>query len=1091
MSQWTLLACLLAACIASVSTAAPRATTVTLTDYLGSGWQHELVHYPLDFAPGAFTGAANVRVEIDKGKAIPSQVSDVVRYDDGAVRACKVWFFANVPANGAVAYTLLPGKKAPDDAGVTVKTEGHILTMITNSPTPIGIKLPAGAKTYEWPSPASDVPGPIQGLLLPSGHVTGVGRLAVPFKVKSYQTELTANGPLFAEAKISYLFDAGYWTFKARVINGCPLVRIQEEFDTGFDNRNWDQADHFYNLTLNGDQFKPTQAFYTGRTDTEDFHNLVNQFKQQVLKDTGGMDAAGSVVNGYTLTFKQDRTDYYLTAAPCWSPRANIGIRFVEPGKDAIGFVSVKPINWKNPLSLRFRTTTNGDLVAALPLQTYRQGWASEGFGYHSPNYTGKTLDVPETTARRDYGIMLTPAEDETQAHLDSLLHQATQLGAAPLDEVKDWTLEWPDPLAKATWATETSKDGKAALTIMQNWLQAYKALGNYGSYSMWTHRSLTHSRYPTVAPVIDNPKAITAADRQLLRHLCGYQAYILNSLDAFPWGAGPHLGNPNMSIMAMDMRIKSALLVKDHPLYQQWGAWTLAFTKDYIERFTRDTGAPYEDPHYTLGVTLTEIAQVNQALLDAGIGDALDTPRYKACMRFLLDWSLPPDPRYFNHRMTLEFGNGASYFSVPQEFTKIMVEYYQKRDPKLAAQLQWFGNQTMPADKQVKIVTDEAPVLPSVNHTDDGVFFHHGYGTPYETYFFFKAGNCDGHYEWETDQMCYTLYAKGQPINLHFGNGYFTMFCRPWLRNRVSVDHMLEESERDITRMTATALTPEADYAHGVRDIDSIRPLKTEYPAVNATAMAWLPEENQSWPQLPDWQRIPMTNWHRQVLFLKDGDPKGPNYFVLRDTFAGAPSRPTDDSFWFLANSMTRNGNVYHFDGQCKVDMDVFVAQPTGVEPETGKYSHPDYPYGRFVGFDPKFFPGGKLQETQLFLRLKQPVGKGYLVVLYPRLKDGDPEATYTNPAEGVVKVTTPIATDYALLNSLPFSFTDERVNFHGTAGAVRFYKSGKITVINSEGKTEITVAGKTISGEGAFTVTLENGKTLVLPVGAKVTVK
>jgi hypothetical protein len=1064
--------------------AAPLTKTVTIHDPIGVEWRDELVHYALSFPVGALKGVAQVRVQAGK-TALPSQVSDVARHADGSVASCKVWFFANVPANGTVIYTLLPGKaELKDDSGVRVGAGGIVLT--TKAPAPVGISLPSGGKTYDWPVPASDVPGPIQSLLLPSGKTISESKLNVPFKVKSYASELTASGPCFAEAKVTYLFDAGYWTFTARVVRGCPMVLINEEFDTGYSKAPWDSFGNFYTLKLTGDTFRPTQAFYTGRTDAPDNHNLLEQYLFPEIGNLGGgAGASGTLVNGYTLDFTKTRTDYYLTAWPTWSPRVGVAIRFVEPGKDAVGFASVETMAWKNALAVRFQVK-DGDIFAALPVQVYQQGWASEGYGRYSPNSTGKTLFVPETTARRSYGIMLTPAEDELQHHLESLLRQTAKLHAAPLDEVKEWTLDWPDPLATATWAAETNKDGQAALTMLRNWRDAYRALGNYGTYSMWTFRTMTHRRYDVIAKVLNDPAALTWADRQTLRRLCAYQAHVLNSLDEFPWGSGVHLGNPNMSIMAMDMRVKSALLVKDHPLYKEWGAWTLAFTKGYIERFTRDSGAPYENPHYTLGVTLTEIAQVNEAMLEAGIGDALDTPRFRACMRFLLDWSLPPDPRFFNHRQILQFGNGSSYMSVPTDFTTIMVNYYKTRDPKLAAQLQWLANRSQVDAKQVKIVADEAPVLPGNAYNNYGVFFHHGYGTPYESYFFMMAGDCEGHYEAEMEQMAYTFVAKGQPINLHFSNGYQPMIIRPWARNRVSIDHMVEETERNATRMTATAFTPEADYVHASRDIDSIRPLKTEYPLVTANGTAWAPEESASWPQLPAWQRIPMTVWHRQALFLKDADPNGPNYLVVRDTFAGAPTRPTDASFWFLANSMTREGDVYHFDGQCGADMDVYVAEPAKTEPETGKYSHPAWPYGRTVPFDPKYFPGGKLAETQLFLRLKQPVGKGYLVVLYPRLKGIDAAATYTALADGAVKVVTPLSTDYAFLNTLPAAYQDAQVTFQGTAGSVRFYKDGKIAVTNAEGKASYKVAGKNITGEGAFTAVIENGKVITSTQGA-----
>jgi hypothetical protein len=74
----------------------------------------------------------------------------------------------------------------------------------------------------------------------------------------------------------------------------------------------------------------------------------------------------------------------------------------------------------------------------------------------------------------------------------------------------------------------------------------------------------------------------------------------------------GFHLNNPNMSVMAVEARVKSSLLVKDHPLFKTWGAWTLAFLKDYNQRFTRESGSLYENAHYSLGVTLDWQAQAN-----------------------------------------------------------------------------------------------------------------------------------------------------------------------------------------------------------------------------------------------------------------------------------------------------------------------------------------------------------------------------------------------------------------------------------------------------------------------------------------------
>lgn len=1079
--------------MALTQVAAGASKDVTIQDYIGVNWEDELVHYPMTFKPGELTGRAVARVTVQGGQAISSQVSDVVRYDDASVRSMNVWFMTSVPADKAVSYTITPGVEGPATPGVSVKSTARTLELTTLAPRPIGIRLVNGVQQYDWPVEAAKVPGPVQALLLASGRTTGKGRFEVPFLVKSYRTELLADGPLFAEARVHYVFDTGYWTFTVRVIKGCPMMVANEEFNNGFSKQKWSDFDRFYSLVLNGGDFKAVQGFYTGRTDKPELSDLLKQSVNPVWLKNGRVRSNWfcSEVNGYTPKFDADRTVYHLTGYPSVLARVGCLARYVEPGKDAIGLAALEPMGWRNPLSIRFRENKKGELLVSLPLQVYEEGWASDGFGRNSPNYTGKTLYVPDHTARRRYGIMLTPAENDVENKLASLFALGAKLSCHPLDQVKDYVLDWPDPMAKAKWAAKSSKAGSAALTLMRERIEFFRMVGHYGIFSMGYHYGFSKGHYPGIQNVIDSPKDLSAADRRELRRLCAFNAYDMNSLDTFPWGSGVHLNNPNMSIMAMEARAKSSLLVKDHPMFKPWGEWTLAFTRGYVRRFTRDSGALYENAHYSLGVTLGWSGQVNRILMDNGVGDALDTPLFRKSMRFVMDWLTPPDPRFKGHRVIIPMGN-CSYQSVPPGFANQYVEYFKDRYPKLAGELQWFANQTLPDKMKIKIVKDIVPELKSTNYDEYGVYFRHGFGTPYETMMLLYAGDCDGHYEWEQDQMSYTLYAKGQPINLHFGNGYFPMFCRPWLRNRVSIDHKFEMSERNVTKVETAAFTPETEYARAMRRVDQIRALKTEYPL---TAKGrWLPEESLSWPQVPDnIEQIPPVVWYRQILFVKDKDPRGPNYFVIHDGFGGLPTRPTDVSYWFLANKMTRKGDVFHFDGQCKVDMDVFVNTPASPRVETGHYGHQQQPYRRFTGFDPRFFPGGKRWEEQLVLRVKQPAGKGYMVVLYPRLKEGDPAAAFTRLSDSVVKVETPLSTDYALVAPYPFEFKDATVQFKGLAAAVRFYKDGTVTVTNSEGDVSATVVGKTITGTGPFVVTLKGGKATSKTFGkdARVTVK
>ncbi|HOF86637.1 MAG TPA: hypothetical protein PLZ36_00855 [Armatimonadota bacterium] len=1069
-------------------TAASLVKTVTITDYLGVAWTDELVHETLTFAPGALKGVPRARVTVGK-TPILSQLSDVTRHADGSVAAMNVWFMATVPAHGSVTYTITPGAAGPAPAGAGVTVTAETMELTSGGAAPVGIRLLNGAKSFDWPVPATTVPGPLQGLLLPSGRVTGGGSFAVPFNVRSYHAAVTAAGPLFAEATVRYQFDTGYWTFTARVVAGSPLVQITEELDTGWNAQQTAQVDRFYTVTLNGEHFNPTQAYYLGRP-RQGYTDLLEGVAQpEVLATMHQPSVSGCNASGYMLKSDENRTEYYLIGWPCWSAGVGVGIRYVEPGKDAVGFIAANTPYWRNQMALRFRATKDGAVQACLPLQVYHQEWETDGYGRTSPNATGTTTDVPDTTARRCYGIMLTAAEDERQAVLGSLLRASAKVGAWPLDAVRRWTLDWPDPMAGAGWAAESSEAAQALMAQVRNWIANKRATGNFGTFSMHDYFLVAQwgvgsKGIKELGAVLNDVTQLSAADRRTLRRQAAYVAYVMHSPHVFPWGSGAHLGNPNMSIMAMNTRVFAGQTIEDHPMFTQWGAWTTAFMRAYIARFTRESGAAYECPSYTLGVTWKQIAEANTILMQAGVGDAFAGSRMPTSLRFSMNcWLLPPDLRFNGRRTIMPVGN-TSYQSVTPDMAKLMVEYYRDRDPRLAGEFQWFANQTLPTDKQLALVDDIVPELGSAWYTDYGVVMRHGFGTPHETYFHMMAGNCLGHYE-TTDHMSYTLYAKGHPINLHFGNGYFPMYGRPWLRNSISVDHRVHWAyERLYAQVQAAAFMPATEYAHGALDMDELLPRCGEYPPdygkPDPDPLKFAPRE-----------AMPTMTWHRQILFVKDQDPKGPNYFVVRDAFGGKPAKPTDDTFWFLANDMTRDGDVFHFDGQLPVDMDVFVNSPAGARPETGKFGHVQQPYARMTGDDLRYYPNKVRREDQLFLRLQQPAGGGYCVVLYPRLKGIDPPATYTSLGEHAVKVVTPLSTDYLLLNAFPASAKADDVDITGTAVAVRKYADGKIVVTNSEGAAAVTIAGTTITGAGPFSVTLAGGKVETKTYSADATVE
>lgn len=1072
------------------------ATTVTLQEKLGVDWTNELVHYRLEFPASTLFLPDAVQVAPEDGAPIPSQLSDVERHPDGSIAACRIWFRVNLPAGAKASYTLTPGPRAPAHNGVEAVDDGESITLGTLTPAGrIGIRLPSGSRTYDWPIPAADAPGPVQALLLPSGRETGRGRFEVPFEVKSYHAEVTDNGPLFAEARVRYVFDTGFWTFIARVEDGSQTILIREEFDTGYSGQqmatsmlrhqtNWQPVDRFYSLLLGGadaDGFRPQHIYYGANNNDPAFMDLLPRTVPEGFPEIRNNWFAAPI-HGFNVAWDRPGAVFFLSGYASVLPRVGRIARVLEPGGEAIGLIGLHSDRWHNPMSLHLRVTPQRELALSLPLQAYEQEWRSDGFGRFSPNYTGKMLFHPPYLTKRSYGIVLGEAGEEPQ----DLLRDLFAVGASQaisLDEVKEMILDWADPVDPGKGAPETTDKGRDVLDYLRRRVEIMRAAGDLARFSMAYHHGFGQGDYRKTREVVANAASeLTADDRREMRRLLAFFAYDMHSLRRFPYGTGFHHNNPNMTIMAVDARMKALSLVEGHPMAPQWGAESVNLARAFIRRYTRDSGAPFENPHYIFGVTLGQLSSANEIMLEQGVGDAFDNELFRRMLHFLPHWLSPPDPRFLGHRLVLPLGNG-SYQSVAPDIGARLVRYLAPRHPDLAGEMQWLVNQTLPDEEHLTFVDDRVPVLESRHFEDYGVSFRHGFGTPYETLFHMLAGNCFGHYEIETDQMAYTLYAKGQPIHLHFGNGYFPMFVRPWLRNRVSIDHKWEIPERHEPRVEAVALGDSVDYVHAMKPIDQIQG-RTEYPPERGQ-----PDEHALNPQPVE--DIPLTEWRRQVAFLKDPDPRGPNYFVLRDSFTGTPTRPTDLSLWFLSNDMLREGDRFHFAGQCDVDMDVFVAEPVNAEIETGEYGHVQQPYGRRVGFDPNYHPDGKLGETQQLLRLKQPAGKGYLVVLYPRLKENDPEAVFTRLGQAAVRVETTLSTDYTFLNPYATRFEDERVRFEGMACSVRFFNSGTVSVINLDGTVNVRAGGHVVSGRGPFEVRLHaDAAPDILPDNAEVTV-
>ena len=123
------------------------------------------------------------------------------------------------------------------------------------------------------------------------------------------------------------------------------------------------------------------------------------------------------------------------------------------------------------------------------------------------------------------------------------------------------------------------------------------------------------------------------------------------------------------------------------------------------------------------------------------------------------------------------------------------------------------------------------------------------------------------------------------------------------------------------------------------------------------------------------DYVRGTRRGWQRQIAFVKDGNPLGPNYFVIADTL-NAESVPTIWRLYLSAAQITPNAGGATLIGKEDVDLDLFFLRPAPVKLEV-KADHVS------VALD----AGGTLSA-----------------VLYPRLKtEPAPQVTAMAAGKGV----------------------------------------------------------------------------------------
>lgn len=1103
-------------------TAKPLAV-FTCRERLGYDWPRTMVTYRVEFPAGACRVESAALLD-GGGQAVPCQFWRVKRHADGSVAEARLSFMAELKKNGSYRYELRPGTPAQPPQAAAAANDGRFL-LLQNGVT--ALRLP-GSGSFEFEKPlrfgnaqaemisayGSQVekgiaPGPVQGIRLADGRWVGGSYFwaADPAKapgVAGFECRVTEQGPLFVEAAVRYTFTGGAWyLFTARMLAGDPAVRIDEQFDMGRVGSMWE-----YRVMFSlGTGWTPDTAFWLGP------------------RAAGGSEPFAAAVKAAGLT---DPFAKYTGAAAIdygrtFAKIVDVAVRYPwHPNAYYVGLVRTSDITAENLQAGRV------PFLAAIPMHAGNwRGAADETdgmlFSYdckdvslnwrlmaspHPNNllHTGEyDPDQPLTFCRRQWALVGGPFEFH-----DKLWNFRANEGYIGLDDYKEWILDWPaDP--KVTYprlvfgredvervrpvlAQEPGADTLKQFLYFnddpkrfQQLLQGLTSRSEWGGPLGQTLQVLrggdppvlpwsTHFRQAQMAGWAGKMDELLSSDRlspeqrATLRAYLAALCYALTEPDANPRGCMSHLGNPNMPINRFMALPFAAALIPDHPAAGEWLDVSAEYLRYKLAMNVAPGGAWSELITY-FGASAPHIMQGALVLERTGRGSESVSRLASLPAVFTLELLTPRDPR-FDARILANWGHeGADTLTHWMVAAALM----RRVDPDLARAFAWAWDQTgRPMNQHHDAGFSERvilhadllrdlrpgylpPELRSVWLPGFGAVLQSHPGDPEGTCFQFRQGYLVSHCD--ANQGDFVLYSKGAPLvslslfayAIH-NNGPYGQLCKQFgWHSRVRF---------------------------GAQDNDGGWPGGGAYGGVPAHAFS------ESADYLRAWGDYGPQRWTRQVLLRKSPSAKGPNYVVLRDSFApvGGDGAKLEPTWWYLRTpggreriAAGRSGFV-HESAWAGAKLDVRLMQPetAAVESRDAKQSGPLY-FGAARNWVRAGSPVARQEhadnlatEETMTVTALGPIeaGKDVVVALFPLGKDEKaPECA--SLADGALRVATSEGTDYVFLGARPLRYEGEGISFEGIAGAVCTRPDGVYLSIG-EGPGKLSYRGVTLVSTG-----------------------
>jgi hypothetical protein len=1091
---------------------------ITIQDVLGHTWPTSLVHRSVDFGNTGFT---RDKVALFEGKTqVPVQLDAVVTDANGKLKSADVWFRTGLASNETRVFVLREGTLSMPPAGLApvIATNGSVVTM-DNGLTAVKFpgaswSAPANVAAADIPaafgkhlglaSQANAIPAPLLGVRLASGRWTAASRLGPARAVKyeslqgliqpetikpvgaleGYTTEILASGPLFAKARVTYRFvGEGRYVAEFELRTGEPMVRISERYDgvgsvvfdfgrefqpTGAVHVAMSSAPNGRCVPLNPDRER-TVAMFTGWNFF--FNDVAAAYA--LIGDPAG-DLLGLVStepDWLPLPYNQA---LYLIAGPGMPLRAEGAL---NAGHRQWGLVVGKTADFPSPAPDFYRWWNSQVVLSLDKVSNWPLTWLGMDTIEFPHTFFAKS-ELPGIRARLQAEPVIKEFIENVPVRITTEAAAAYLVTGEPRYVDMIATNQAMNPIAYL--------DGMVDMFLNQNgyftktWYNPMQMTDELFQRLMALDFLLGSDR---VTPEQRRQALIKLAFASCLMH---DPTWIPPNHDYAPNKDEPYIayvqGTPNQKQCYLSVRAMTACMLTGHPRLPAWLNTAIEENERVTSGSVAPSGAHLESPFYSARDTM-RYGPFWKAMMHAGITDERATrwvEREKRCYQYMADMLTPPEPRMGGRRVYQPIGRSSS--GVIDPTFMIGADPFGLKDPAHCQLMRWSWEaqgkpspynmgttggrdlaQTILAFSQtLSQPAGEKTPLASRRWEGMGAIFRSQAGTNYESNVLFRH-----------DPFCWNLYpgnngavyfyGKGAPLSIRFG-AYWTaphLMSVPFGNRLIFGAGAKEDDWTDaLGTMTDCALLGDlADYASGITR---------------------------------------SNDWRRTVLFAKDLSKEDPVYLLVRDDVYRSdlpaalhwwvmskavqpdglekpgviPPKGTDEA-WLAkmgknwSNAPALKGQFQHFEGQCGVDLDLFIAAPS--DPVIVSDA---------VGVGPKlaYCVNPELYEYQQLVRIEQAPGKGFMTLLTPRWP-GSVQPAYRTLGNGIgVAVKHSGGEDRLFLTDKPAEFKDELVTWKGQAG---FARKG------ADGTLRLMVTGGSIASGG---ITLTSSKPAALRYDGKV---